>query len=347
MNNGVDNETLLCTHVPYDASKDMSVEDMVKKIREDREARHRYWNRQNYHAMQDAVLFQTEGHRYYIYGSSKHVISLTKFISCFFTGFNAVEVSERMATSKTHLSKKHQPSYPYHGCECAADFRSKWEEACFLGSDFHRNVEWFLNGIPWEEQTIHPQNKVCVEQFLKLYNDKQFWEWNMFWTEQPLCYPPALLAGSPDIILQSKHDPNELVIIDLKRCEKLEYYQSYGTVNYGFGPCSHIANIKINTYGLQQSGLKWMLEKYGYMVKHMFLLNVHPKLKNARIFSVQDFTYEFGKMIEYRQRLLASAHQHDEDVHSIIRQDSLQSIRNHSSPESINSAELCETVLIS
>ncbi len=297
------NEDKICC-VETCANLDMSVQDMVQQIREAREARHCYWNRQHYHPMQDAVLFQSQGHMYYIYGSSRHVISLTKFIACFFHDFDALEESERMANSKTFKGKKHQPSYAYHGCECAADIRSKWEEAAFLGTEFHRNVEWFLNGIPWEEQEIHPKNKVCVEQFKKVFEDKEFWEWDMFWTEQPLCYPPALLAGSPDIILKSKTDPMELIIIDLKTCENLDYQQSYGTVKYGYGPCSHIADTKINKYGLQQSGIKWMLEQYGYRVRHMFLLNTHRRHKKARIFGVQDFTLEFGEMIAYRQQLL-------------------------------------------
>jgi hypothetical protein len=330
-----------------DTPEDISMEDMLQMIKADREQRHRYWNRHHYHVMQDAVLFRTQGHLYYLYGSCKHVISLTKFIGCFFKQFDPVKESERMAKSKTFLTRKHQPSYKYNGCECAEDIRSKWNQACFLGSDFHRNVEYFLNGIPWEEQEVHPENRSCQQQFMNLFSDKEFWEWDTFWTEQPLCYPPALLAGSPDIILKSKTHPMELVIIDIKRCEALDY-TTFGNVSYGHGPCAHIANTKMNTYGLQQSGLKWMLEQYGYTVRHMFLLNVHPEHDTARVLVVQDFGPEFQKMVEYRERLLDEhGIKRYAGMNSNIRQDNLPNIFNHSIPDSINSAELNETVLIS
>jgi hypothetical protein len=353
----VSTATLLCTKEVY--PPDISVEHMKQLIYADRQLPHRYWNRKNYHPMQDAVLFVAEGHSYYIYGSSQNVISLTKFISCFFTGFNATKESERMINSKSHATRVNQPSYKYYNCLCVEDIQAKWDEARDLGTEFHRNIELFLNGIPFEQQTIHPENKVCVEQFLKIYEDKKFWDWDIFWTEQPLCYPPALLAGSPDIILQNKSNPKLLSIIDLKRCDNIDY-TSFWNVTHGYGPCGHITNNKINTYGIQQSGLKWMLQQYGYQVEHMFLLNVHPKHKKGRIYVVQDFCKEFTEMIRYREQLLDEHHirrplhvmgyyDHTGDngeANSIMRHDNLMTIPSHSTPEVINSAELNETVLI-
>jgi hypothetical protein len=367
-------ERLLCRGSAMD--KEISIEQMKNLIHEERSKPHAYWRRMHYHEMQDVVHFEAEGHKYYIHGSSRHVISLTKFIGCFFDEFDAVKESTRMASGKTHRSKVHQPSYKYHNCFCAEDFRKRWDHAAFLGTDFHRNVEWFLNGIPFEQQIIHPENKICVQQFLEIFHDKEFWEWDTFWTEQPLCYPPALLAGTPDIILKSKHDPKVLIIIDLKRCEGLDY-TTYGANTRGYGPCNKIIKSKMNSYGLQQSGLKWLLQTYGYQVKHMFLLNVHPSLKKARILVVQDFTPEFQLMINYRMNLLhnyisspsssrsmdvepeekevLSARINEEEEraplkeasNSNMRQDNLICILSHSMPETINSAELNETVLIS
>jgi len=306
-NKVVDDKKLLCL-VEDDKSKapwNYDLEWIKGRLLAQKQAN--IWNRTNYHPMQDIIYFKEDDHKYYLNGSRKNIISLTQFISCFFKPFDADKESNRMINSKNHMKRIHQNSYAYQHCYSSKEIRDKWDHRRDLGTLCHKNIELLLNGIPVEQQVVDPENKVCVQQFLQLYEDKTFWDWNVFWTEQPLCYPPALLAGTPDIIIQSKENPNELGILDLKRCPSINFV-CYGKAEYGYGPCSHIANTKMNLYALQQSGLKFMLESYGYTVKYMFLIKVHPSHKKgkAHVIPVQDFTQDFAKMIQYRQELLRS-----------------------------------------
>jgi hypothetical protein len=305
----VDNKRLLCL-VEDDKSRapwSYDLEWIKERLLAQRQAN--IWNRTNYHPMQDIIYFKEDDHKYYLNGSRRNIISLTQFISCFFKPFDADKESNRMINSKNHMQRVHQKSYAYQHCYSSKDIRDKWDHRRDLGTLCHKNIELLLNGVPLEQQIVDPENEACVKQFLQLYEDKTFWDWNVFWTEQPLCYPPALLAGTPDIIIQSKENPNELGILDLKRCPSINFV-CYGKAEYGYGPCSHIANTKMNLYALQQSGLKFMLESYGYTVKYMFLIGVHPSHKKgkAHVIPVQDFTQDFANMIQYRQDLLRSNH---------------------------------------
>jgi hypothetical protein len=261
----------------------------------------KFLDRKNPHPWDDRIIAVESPHTYFLDGSCDDICSSTQMVHAFFPDFDSEGMAKRTCLSKS-FQTRHRPSHKYHGCETYQDVLKVWNRARDLGTALHDNIECYLNG---EEFELDEDNKSSFQEFLKFSQDKYFWKFEHFRTEWAIFDPETRICGKIDYIGRNPAT-GHFVILDWKRVENISdcsfsRMQRKGAEN-GFGPCSNMENCKYITYSLQLNLYKWILEKnYGIYVSQMFLIQLHPKLKNVVVFKVPNLQKTILKMAACRK----------------------------------------------
>ena len=249
----------------------------------------------NKHPRDDNLVFHEPTHTYYIAGSSKGVISCTKFLHEFFPHFDADATIQKMMKSKNWASSVwNTPGVTPEKIKKA--WSSKGEEASTAGTAMHLAIEQFLHGSPEE---INPKTYDTVEwkYFMNFWNKVKDdlvpyrSEWEVWMDEFKLC-------GSIDMVFYRKSD-NSYVIYDWKRSKDIKTDNPFGK---GFGPVSHLPDSNYWHYTLQLNVYKYFLQThYGLRVSDMYLVILHPDNKNYREIRLNHLDEEVLGMLECRR----------------------------------------------
>ena len=247
----------------------------------------RYLESKNPHPRDSRIVSLEEPHVYFIDGSCRNVLSSTGFVHAFFPAFDQVATAKKILNSKTFQKTGHRKSHKYYQCKNPEDVIQRWDHWRQLGTDLHDAIERFING---EDYTVCEENKKPFGHFMEFYNDKKFWHWNHLRTEWAIFDEETRLAGKIDYC---GIDPvtGYLIILDWKRVGAIsdscmKRWQGMAP-DMGFGVCSDLESCKYITYSLQLNTYKWILEKnYNVYVKKMYLVQMHPKLKQPTLYKV-------------------------------------------------------------
>jgi hypothetical protein len=248
----------------------------------------------NKHPRDNLIQFDEPTHVYTVKGSSKGIVSCTKFLHEFFPHFDADAVIRKMMTSPKW------PQNKYYGMTAAA-IKKLWNDngsqASGAGTAMHLAIEQFLHGHP---ELIEP----AVLETPEWRYFKNFWkeangdlvpyrsEWEV-WSEE------HKLAGSIDMIFYRKSD-DSYVIYDWKRSKEIKMENSFGN---GFGPVSHLPDANYWHYTLQLNVYRWFLETfYGLRISDMYIMIFHPDNDNYKRYKLNRLDDEVEAMVEARLR---------------------------------------------
>ena len=242
----------------------------------------------NKHPRDDHIQFDEPTHVYTINGSSKGVISCTKFLHDFFPHFDADAIIKKM------MSSPKWPQNKYYG-KTAAQIKQEWNQnganASEAGTAMHLAIEQYLHG---HKELIEPG----VLETLEWHYFMNFWkeakkdlipyrsEWEV-WSEE------HKLAGSIDMVFYRKSD-DSYVIYDWKRSKEIKKENNFGT---GFGPVSHLPDANYWHYTLQLNGLK---------ISDMYIMIFHPDNDNFKRYRLNRMDDEVNKMIAERLQVVQS-----------------------------------------
>ncbi len=263
---------------------------------------------QNPHPNDQRICFVDVNHRYYINGSCSDIVSSTTLIGFFFEPFDSLQIATNKFHSKTFRDTVHRPSHELHGCKCPADIIKVWDHWRDLGTAFHKTLELHVNGMPFQ---VHEENKVCFEQFQRLWSDAQWVRWSHFRTEWSVFDPICNIAGQIDYV--GRLPNGELVIIDWKRTKGISdvCFNRFRKLpaKKGKGPCARFDSCKFIKYSLQVNLYKYILETYyGYKVRFMYIAQFHPNLrkKGPKVYQAPNMQSTIKEMLAVRLRLMNS-----------------------------------------
>ena len=251
---------------------------------------------ENSHPRDTNISFDEPTHTYKIKGSSKGVISCTKFIHNFFPVFNADNVIRKMMAS---------PKWPTNKLfgKSAQEIKDLWDknakEASSAGTLMHYAIEQFMN-----RDYDHIDNTVKQSKEWAYFNN--FWkdtkgdlvpfrtEWNV-WSKE------YKLAGSIDMVFYKK-STNSYVIYDWKRSKEIKFTNDWETA---LDPINHLPSCNYWQYSLQLNVYRWFLETYyGLNISSMCIVVFHPDNTNYKLYHLNRLDDEVYEMLANRKERL-------------------------------------------
>jgi hypothetical protein len=106
------------------------------------------------------------------------------------------------------------------------------------------------------------------------------------------------LAGQVDALFYDKRN-DTFIIVDYKTDKKFERYSQYG--NKFLEPVSHLDECELNSYALQLSLYKYMLEKKGIKIDKLIAIWLNSDLnQNYQAIELPYLENEINKIIEWQ-----------------------------------------------
>jgi PD-(D/E)XK nuclease superfamily len=257
----------------------------------------------NKHEKDDGLIFDEQKHKYTLKEFPElPLISVTSFLHDCFEEFNADIVIAKLIS---------QPKGKYYG-KSAESIKNEWKEANMLGTKLHLKIEHFMN----VENLAYPYSH---EMLLEAYDNKSekhenedLEAWNLFLefvkafqekipfrTEWRVYSKDLQIAGSLDMTYIN--EDGTLSIYDWKRTTDLEKRIGFNEKMSIKFPES-IPDTKFHKYSLQLNLYKAIVEKhYGYKVKDLYLVGLHPKNNCFQLFECADFSEQVQELFDERR----------------------------------------------
>ncbi len=246
------------------------------------------------HPRDAEIQFDEPTHVYTVKGSSKGIISCTKFLHDFFPHFDADAVIRNMMRSPKWPQSKW---YPMTAEQIKKAWNDNGAEASGSGTALHLAIEQVMHGHP---ELVLPEVRATPEwrYFENFWRDcgadlvpyRSEWE---VWSEE------YKLAGSIDMVFYRPSD-GTYVIYDWKRSKEIKR-TAFRDTDTGFGPLSHLPNCNYWTYTVQLNVYRWFLETYyGLKISDMYLVIMHPENSNYKRFKLNRLEEEVEGMLACR-----------------------------------------------
>ena len=243
----------------------------------------------NKHPFDSRIRFRDEGHKYWIDDDDKDLISSTTFIHTFFDHFDEDDCVKKILNSPKYKDS----TYEYYNMS-EKEIKQQWKNAAKLGTEMHKDIEDFYNGIEIKNDTDE------FKQFLQFYNDHKHLK--MYRTEWLIFSDILKITGSIDATFIN--EDGTLTLGDWKRSKDIKD-ESFGGKTGKF-PLTHIPDCNYYQYSLQLNLYRTILEKfYNQKIKEMFLVVLHPKNKNEyKKIMVNKMDKEIQMMLDSRKQEL-------------------------------------------
>ena len=210
---------------------------------------------QNPHPRDEHIFMHEGRHKYYVnwHGdgkySSRDVVSASGFASTYFSKFDAVAISARLA--------------PRRGCR-PEDLRAEWDRARDEGTRNHAVLEHYFNGdpIPSDMETwpVFQQFDQFVQEYIRPRGLEQCRvEWQLF------SGPDLRLVGTVDLVC-ALPDEQQSAWPDKLKVVLLDHKFSKGIRKTGFGgkmgtgPCKGLPDCNYSKYSLAMRLYRYLLE---------------------------------------------------------------------------------------
>jgi len=239
------------------------------------------------------IAFDEPTHTYSINGSSKGIISVTKFLGSFHGKFDADKILQGMRR------KGIEPDSPYFG-KTDAEIKKQWNEngaqASSAGTALHLTIEEYLEGQEITNRSV--LESVEWTYFLKFWSQHEAtlepyrMEWSVYIEELGL-------AGQIDAVFRRKSD-GAFFIYDWKRAKDIKYENPYQSC---FDPIGHLPDTNYWHYTLQLNVYRYILENYYNMpIQDMYLVVLHPDNTTFRKLRLHRMETEVQALMESRKR---------------------------------------------
>lgn len=249
------------------------------------EANLTYLSKENPHKRDERIVFQDEGHRYYIDGKTGKYTSVTTLVHKQFSKFDADDIIDKMMKSTKWSKNK------YFG-QTKEEIKKLWDdnrdEAATAGTKMHLDIEYYYNNCPRENDSVEYQYfKNFLEWSEQLTGDNKLIPFRTEWT---VFDEDLKLAGSIDMCF--KKGDGTIAIYDWKRSKEIKKSSWYVKFSHN-KIISHIPDLNFWHYSLQLNIYKTILErKYGLKVSDMYLVCLHPNHGNYQRIKVNNMPDE-------------------------------------------------------
>jgi len=271
-------------------------------------------SRKNRHPRDKYIKFFDEGHKYVITSDPDNkYTSVTSWNHTHFPKFDADEVIKNMTNSKGW-----KEGHKYWG-QSPDEIKTLWdtnkEALAGAGTNLHYEIECFNNDKRF--QFIYT-NKELYEIYM-CHNEKSHEEKSLEWkyyinfirdfpklkpyrSEWLIYDDDAKIAGSIDMVYENQD--GTLSIYDWKRSKSITKINNFNKFAITEEIC-HIPDANFWHYALQLNTYKFILEeKYGKIVKDLFLVRLHPNAKDGtyELLEVPNLRRDVSELFEKRIR---------------------------------------------
>ena len=277
------------------------------------------------HPKDTRIFFEEQGHLYKVQFDTDleqdHIISVSGFIGCYFSHFDADAVIHKMMQ---------RPNFnrTVYGGMTSDEIKRHWQEnaesASSCGTAFHAIVEAVCNGFTLSDPDH--LNDAAIKQWMQWKTKFDADGFVPFRTELRMFSDARTrLVGTADLIAIKKNHPPPhetdgvltLHIFDWKNSKEIK--REPFNDQHGTGILSHLKDTNFEHYALQQTTYKWLLETYyadwtwkgqvytKCIVDTIRLVVCHENHgENAIIVDIPDRSTEVAAMIEAQRRYVSS-----------------------------------------
>ena len=264
------------------------------------------------HERDKNICFQEEGHKYTILTDPDSTYtSVTTWNHSHFGHFNADEIIRKMMSSKSW--KEGHKYWGLSGEEIKDQWNNNRDNAAGAGTQLHYEIECFMNSNLLLFQYTHLELIQFYDMYVK-YDKSEMWqskEWLQFIrfveqtpklkpyrTEWMIYHEELKLSGSIDMVYENPD--GSLSIYDWKRSKEISYESVFN--KRALTPVvRHMDDCNFSHYALQLNTYKAILEqKYGKVVKELFLVRLHPEADDYEVIEVPILTNEIAALFQYR-----------------------------------------------
>ena len=240
------------------------------------------------------IRFEEEGHRYWIKGIEKDIISSTTLIHLYFPHFESEKIIKRIVRSRRC---REDPDYKYFNMT-ATEISDMWaangKQASDLGTILHAMIEHNLEGKVIKNDSLeygYYENFMLEHQHLTPYR-----------TEWMVCAEELRITGSIDAVFENPD--GTLSIVDWKRSKGVDK-KAFRKSDTAYYPFKHMPDCNFSKYSLQLNLYRVIIETYyDKKVKDMFLVVLHPNQKNYQKIMVPRLEREGLMLLESRKQSL-------------------------------------------
>ena len=230
------------------------------------------------------LCFDEASHRYTF--NEIELISVTTFLSKFFSKFDEEEVVNKIISSNNYKIS----TYQYY-LKTKEEIIKEWRDCAKLGTELHKQIEDYLI----DDTTIYPEDSILKKEFsffLNFLNDHPNEEFVA--SELRVFDMEAKIAGTIDGLFKNK---DGYIIYDWKRSKEIKFKNHF---NKALKPINHLDDCNYNKYSLQLNTYKYILEKnYNIKVVDMYIVILYPTGDNYNKIQIHDMSDNINKIIKY------------------------------------------------
>lgn len=252
----------------------------------------------NAHPKDVHIKFQDEGHKYWIRGSDKGVVSTTTLIGSYFSKFDGREIIDRHIQRADNLRYFEDPSYKYYRMD-SDTILAMWDELGRKGAEEgtynHEQIERYYNGL-----VADFSKREHFELFNNFHMD-HITDLEPFRTEMLIFHEDLRITGSADMLYRDRKT-KRIVLADWKFIKRLSFKNKSRQAK---PPLDHLDDTNHTKYALQLSVYRYILEtEYDYDVETQFLVILHKNQKKYSKVVTPYLREEVEKMFEQRREQL-------------------------------------------
>jgi len=266
----------------------------------------------NPHERDSYIVFEEAKHKYIITSdNNSHYTSVTTWNHQHFPKFNSGLVIHKMMSGK-----QWKEGHKYWGMT-AQEIKNLWfqngSKVSGQGTDLHYEIECFMNQENVSQNKYTHQylleNNHTLPQTSPIHETAEWQYFINFIRDHPNMHPyrtewkiydeELKLAGSIDMVYKNPED-GTLSIYDWKRVKEINKMNNFN--EFAITPCiSHFHNSNFWHYALQLNTYRAILERnYGFKVKSLFLVQIHPENDNYQLFEVPILEKEIDELFAMR-----------------------------------------------
>lgn len=264
------------------------------------------------HERDKNIQFQEEGHKYTILTDPESTYtSVTTWNHSHFGHFDADEIIRKMMKSKNWKEGHHY--WGLTGEEIKDMWNKNRDNAAGAGTQLHYEIECFMNSNLLLFRYTHLELIQFYNMYIK-FDEREMWqrkEWlqyisfieqtphlKPYRTEWMIYHEELKLSGSIDMVYENPD--GSLSIYDWKRSKEISY-ESVFNKRALTQAIWHMDDCNFSHYALQLNTYKAILEqKYGKVVKELFLVRLHPDADNYEIIEVPILFSEIAALFQHR-----------------------------------------------
>ena len=205
------------------------------------------------------IKFIDETHQYFNIETGEEYLSTSKFLSNYFSKFNADEIAYKLITTNSRYKKKYKGLAVEKAVET---LKGEWGERTRIGNEVHEILENHSLGIGEENEYTRMLDNLELE---KRYPDYEIVP------EMILFSDKYKIAGQADLLFMN-HQTEMFKISDYKTCEKGIQKRSYKDERM-LSPLEHLPDSNYYRYSLQLTVYAQMfIEETGYRCEGLDIL---------------------------------------------------------------------------